>query len=494
MASIKRDIVRIAKIYIILLLLSFGILKTYAESADTLLSKYGLSSDYFEIVLVKDASKNVFRNLSSDALKPTDTIIIAKVDTFQNILNIKGKSLNHRLVLSGKVFKKGISFHSSRFKKEVYLNECEFFDRADFSKAIFDSTLILWRTKFKKAGVFNNATFNGLQFRDTQFDEDVQFHEVQFNRPTFFISTKFKKGAYFVGATFNDFASFNFSEFEQRPWFWQSMSRDTLTFYSVKLKNGIDFQSSNLGQFLGLNHLESGGKIDFSDVSMPTFTDLSSLKTEWAIDFNYINDSNKTNSYNINIYDVDVSKLILTKQFNLYFDEYLSLDIKNSIYKQLLDNLNSKGYKDVYKSFDIKYKGFVNSNYNNYSEKIVYMISRLWWNFGYNKHRVFLWTIIFIILFSIPIRIWLNLFVDKTYNYQKLSLRYSANRQIKSAVKRFLYDYWIALIYTTFVFFNLKLDLDKLSFDRFRASSFILFIYVIGLICSAFIVNLIITI
>ena len=75
---------RITNIYIILLLLSFGILKSYAESADTLLSKYGLSSDYFEIVLVKDVSKNVFRN----------TTAIIKGTIFENENPLKNLALN----------------------------------------------------------------------------------------------------------------------------------------------------------------------------------------------------------------------------------------------------------------------------------------------------------------------------------------------------------------------------------------------------------------
>ena len=165
-----------------------------ANINDSILIKYGLSNKYFDIVLVKDAPKGIFRNLSSDAIKQTDTIIIAKVDTFENTVNIKGKTVKHRLVLSGKVFKKGVSFYMSKFEKEVYMNECQFYERVDFSNAIFDSTLILWRTYFNKAGVFTDATFNGLQFMDTQFEEDVQFHEVNFKGATFLFPQSLKKG------------------------------------------------------------------------------------------------------------------------------------------------------------------------------------------------------------------------------------------------------------------------------------------------------------
>lgn len=482
------------RILILLIVFSLFLNEVSANSNDSLLANYGLSSEYFDIVLVQNAPKNVFRNLSSDAIKQTDTIIIAKVDTFENIVIINDKTVKYRLVLSGKVFMKGISFYKSRFKNEVYMNECQFFDRVDFSKAIFDSTLILYRTFFNKAGVFSDATFKGLQFIDTQFEEDVQFHEANFKGATFFISSKFKKGAYFTGATFYDFASFNFSEFEQRPLFWQITSKDTITFYSAKLKSGIDFQSSKLGLLLGLNNLESGGKIYFSDVTMPTYTDLSFLKTERTIDFNFINDSTYSEDYKINIYGVDSEKLMLTNQFTLYFDDYLSLDIKNSIYKQLLDNQMKNGYKNVYKSFDLKYKSFINENYNNFSERLFYFINRVWWNFGYNKQRVFLWAILFILIFSIPIRIWFKLFADKVYKFDKIFLRFNSNRKINNSIQRAISDYWVALIYTIFVFFNLKLDFERLSFENFLASTFILFIYTLGLICTAFIVNLIITI
>lgn len=411
--------------------------KVSGNTSDSLLFKYGLSKDFFEITIVKNASKNIFRNLSCDAIKPFDTIIIAKVDTFQNKLDIEGKLIKHKLVLSGKVFKKGISFYNSRFTNEVYLNECIFLDRVNLSHATFDTTLILWTTYFAKAGVFSDATFHDIQFVDTKFEDDVQFNDVHFNSPTYFISTYFKKGALFTDAVFRDYTSFKFCEFEEKPWFWQSVSSDTLVFYSAKLKSGIDFQSSKFGLLLGLNYLESNGRIDFNGVSMPQYTDLSSIKCDKVIDFNYINDSNKFSNYKINIYNVDLNKLLLTNQFSLYFDKYLSIDIKHSIYKQLLDNLIQKGYKDIYKSFDIEYKGFVNKHYNHYSEKVLYHINRIWWNFGYNKHRVFLWTLIFIFIFSIPFRIWIKLFVGKVYEYKKLFQRYNANRQINNWVRSF---------------------------------------------------------
>jgi len=472
----------------------FGVFQIKANISDTLLTHYGLSSDYFEIVTVKEAKKDVFRNLFSDAIKPSDTIIIAKVDTFKNDLIIKNKLLKHRLILSGKVFKKGVSFRSSKFQNEVFMNECTFYGRVDFGKATFDSTLILWKTKFYNAGVFSHASFNGIQFHDTQFFEDVQFYSVQFKGGAFFISTKFKKEVLFNNSYFYDYTNFGLSEFDRKPMFWQTIFLDTLVFYSVKLKSGIDFQSSKFGHLLGLHNLESNGKIDLSDVSLPYYTDLTSIKTDVVIDFNFIRDSIATSIYKVNIYDTDINKLMLTDKFDLYFNDYLSLDIKNGIYKELLDNLFKKGYKNLYRSFDIEYKRFIYENYNQFSERISYLIGRTWWNFGYNKQRVFLWTLIFIFLFSIPIRLKFNLFVEKVYRYDKLLIRLRANRKLNNSIIRFLLDYWLAFVYTIFVFFNLKLDFDKLSFNNYFASAFILIIYVLGLICTAFIVNLVITI
>ena len=168
---------------------------------------------------------------------------------------------------------------------------------------------------------------------------------------------------------------------------------------------------------------------------MPAYTDLSSLKSERTIDFNFINDSTCLEDYKINIYNIDLEKLMLTNQFTLYFDDYLSIDIKNSIYKQLLDNQMKKGYKNVYKSFDLKYRKFINENYNHFSERLFYFINRIWWNFGYNKQRVFVWAIIFILIFSIPIRIWFKFFADRVYKFDKLFLRFKNNRNLKNQFK-----------------------------------------------------------
>lgn len=465
-----------------------------ANPTDSLLKKYGLSPTEFSIVTVKDAPKNVFRNLTCDAIKLTDTIIIAKVDTFRRPLTINNRLLNHRLVLSGKVFEKGVSFYSSRFKKEVYLNECSFQGRVDFSKAVFDSTLILWNAMFNDVGVFSNAVFHNAQFYEVQFNNEVQFSETKFCGQTYFVSIRFLKEVYFDNVSFFKLTRFDSSEFKQRLHFWNSIFTDTITLSNAKLMSGVDFQSSKFGLFLGMSHVESTGKIDFNDVSMPVYTDLSSLRTSKIIDFNYIHNTSLLSKYRINVYDVDFEKIMLTSQFSLYFDERLNLDVKNSIYKQFLDNIHNKGYKDIYKSFDIEYKEFLNKNYNSFIERVFYFFDKTWWNFGYDRGRVFLWTLVFVFLFSIVVNFWLKLFLSEIYTAGKLSKRYKQNRRINNSIIRFFCDYWVAVIYTIFVFFNLRLDFERLSFERFFASTFILFVYVIGLICTAFIVNLIITI
>lgn len=481
------------KILIILIIFSLGE-NVYSNSSDSLLIKYGLPTEIFKIILVKDAPKDVFKNLHSDLIKPTDTIIIATIDTFSNKLNIEGKILHHRLILSGKVFKKGVSFYKTKFNNEVFMNECTFFDRVNFSKTNFESTLILWKTHFVEAGIFTDAIFHGIEFQDSRFEEDAQFHGAKFLGRTFFNTTEFFKGAYFSDAVFNEYTRFSGNDFAQRPWFWESSFLDTVIFCSNNFRDGIDFQSAKFSHYLSLRSSTSKGRIDFGGVKMPKKLDISYLKTDGPVDFSYINDTLADYLYKINIYSAEIERLILTDKFSLYFDDYLSPDIKNGIYKQLLESLNNKGYKNVFKSFDIEYRSFKNENFNHFFEKIFFSINKLWWNFGYCKQRVFLWATFFIFLFSIPIRFWFNTFVINVYSIKMLKKRFKKNNQITNPISRFFLNYLVSLIYTVFIFFNFKLDFDNLSFDKYLAGIFILLIYSIGLICTAFIINLIITV
>lgn len=466
---------------------------TYANKSDSLLLRYGLPKTIFKVVTVKEAPLDVFKNLSSDIIKPNDTIIIALLDSFETRLNITDKTLHHRLVLSGKVFKKGISFSGSTFKNEVFMNECTFFEQTDMTGSNFDSTLILWNTHFFKKAVFSHATFNGIEFLNSTFEDDAQFYETKFIGETNFNTSNFKKDALFSKSHFNKFTKFIGNDFSKMPWFWESSFLDTSFFNYNNFSAGIDFQSSEFSHLLSLRGSKSDGRIDFNGVKMPKYLDVSFLKTTNAIDFNYIYDTLSDHKYLINIYHSDIKNLLLTTQFSLYFDDYLSVDVRNGIYKLLLEKLKDNGYRQVFKCFDIEYRKFVNENYNHIFDRVLFSVNRLWWNYGYNKERVFLWSLFFIVLFSIFIRIWFNTFVKDVYKFEMLEKRFNYNNLSTNSMHKFLLNYLVAFLYTIFVFFNIKLEFDKLSFDNFIAGIFILFVYSVGLICTAFIVNLILT-
>jgi len=454
----------------------------------------GLSPKYFTILTFQEARHKYYDSKPYDfSLKPSDTLILSKVDTFKNKIEINNKKIRYKFDMSGIVFMEDVDISFCTFNEKVYFYGTQFNKLFIANNTIFDGTIIFQNVRFMKSMQFNSAKFHLIGIDDCRIEEDASFFNAKFLGEVYFMNSIFNKGCYFQDSKFYFFTRFSGSVFTQSPMFWEAQFYDTVFFNYVKLMDGIDFQSTKISKYISLNSLETQGKIYFDNTYLPEYIDLSNIKSKYPIDFNFINDSIKNKKYKINIYKTDLNNLILTDRFSLWFDNYLNLDQKNSIYKQLLEVLDHVGYRKVSKSIDIEYRGFINKNYNGFFERIGFALNRIWWNYGYNKQRIFLISLILILLFSIPIYLKFDYFVDNAYKIDTLSKRFKDNRSIENKFTRYSLDYLVALLYTIFIFFNLKLSFEKLSFKSYKGGLYILIIFTIGLFCSAFIINLIVT-
>jgi uncharacterized protein YjbI with pentapeptide repeats len=462
---------------------------------DTILLELGLSPELFIILTYEEAKEKYYESKPYDfSLKDIDTIILSKVDTFYNRVSIFEKVIPYKFDMSEKVFMNDLDLNSSTFQEEVYFSDSKFNNHIFANKTIFNSSLIFHNVKFKKGASFCGTKFNFLQISECSFEDQVNTSNAEFCGEAHIIGTKFLNILWCNRSTFSDLTRFSGSEFYLRPIFWDTQFKDSLYFNSVSLLEGADFQSTKFKYYLSFSNLISKGKIYFNNTILPEFIDLSNLQTNQIIDFNFIKDSIIDDKYNVNIYNTDPNNLIITNRFSIWFDKLLNLDQRNSIYKQLLANLDQVGYKRVYKSIDLEYRRFINENYNNLFEKISFTLNRLWWNYGYSKERIFLISLIFILIFSIPIFFKFDYFVNEIYKIDNLSKRYEQNLFLKNRITRLSLNYLTALLYTIFIFFNIKLSLDKLSFKNYKSGLLILLIYTFGLLCTAFIINLIVTI
>jgi len=151
----------------------------------------------------------------------------------------------------------------------------------------------------------------------------------------------------------------------------------------------------------------------------------------------------------------------------------------------LLDKYSKNGEIENYKLVDIDYHNFQGGFFN--------FFSKYWWNYGYSKWLIFIWCLFFIGVFSL-----INyLLIPKIYytypllhinNYHHWVIRHQTfSKKNKKNLR-----YFTCLIYTCILFFGIKLDLSNLKFYKLSIAIFILFQFTIGLICTGFIIHLIV--
>lgn len=114
-------------------------------------------------------------------------------------------------------------------------------------------------------------------------------------------------------------------------------------------------------------------------------------------------------------------------------------------------------------------------------------IQLLWWGYGYEKTKVLYWSVLIILLFSIY-----NIFryeqLLNVFNLENLNPAHisdTTNGNTRKALR-----FWYCLIYTSFVFFKVSFEFKTMNFKSKYVLT-LLIQYLVGLICSAFIVNLI---
>jgi len=72
------------------------------------------------------------------------------------------------------------------------------------------------------------------------------------------------------------------------------------------------------------------------------------------------------------------------------------------------------------------------------------------------------------------------------YNEQldKTAFRYSKNPILKA-----IENYWLSILYTGIVFFKLSIDFDKIKIRNWSSLFIIFFEYAVGLLCTGYLLN-----
>jgi hypothetical protein len=150
----------------------------------------------------------------------------------------------------------------------------------------------------------------------------------------------------------------------------------------------------------------------------------------------------------------------------------------------LLNNFQKNGFKDSYRTLAIEYKDW--QARNDFSTRV----GGAWWGYGYRKWQLLYWTFGFLLGFSL-INLALYKRIFATYPIEELAMdeyEFSPNTVIK-----FFQQLLLSGMYTGWIFFKLSIDFDKIRIQRLGWLFIILLEYLIGILCTAYLINWIVS-
>ena len=193
--------------------------------------------------------------------------------------------------------------------------------------------------------------------------------------------------------------------------------------------------------------------------------------------------------------NVDYTKLnIPLEKMTVIVDDNQPIENRYLLYQQLLKQLQESGLSEKAEDVDKLYQKLKLKENNHY---IINLFSQYWWDYGYKKPLVIVNSMFIFLMF---------LFVNCCF-YNSLTLVYYPNhikeyeRKINTIpstpyskdLKFRFFKLLSITLYTSFIFWRVKLELHDLKIKNWVAILWILLQYTVGIVCLAYIANYIIT-
>jgi hypothetical protein len=254
--------------------------------------------------------------------------------------------------------------------------------------------------------------------------------------------------------------------------FRENEYKKSLNFYKCKFSHSVTFYS---------NDFTTAKEFEFTSCILPDTMNFVSDKLGCSVDLSYADfDARPSTRTKIKIVDCDLSKFKFDyHHFQLYFDSSTDDEAKEVVYEGLLNSFKNNGQLESYKALNIEYQEF-KLNQDWYTRPLSW-INLVWWNYGYTKSLVFLWTAVFLLLFTSITFIKLDHLNQDVYPMK--------NIPPKSDMKGRMDKLWYSFIYTAGVFFRLTLQLENLTFTNKRWTAYIIILYTVGIVCLAYMAN-----
>jgi Pentapeptide repeats (9 copies) len=365
------------------------------------------------------------------------------------------------------IFKEGVYFKNSQFLKIADFEDCEFSQEAYFFQSKF-----LEHAYFGHVNFLDEVSFSEATFFDNEDGES-------FSNETVFYNSEFKKKAYFERTEFLKTVNFN------RSSFWKEVNFDGATF-----SQNVYFQGANFNKKAIFSQATFLKEVNFINANLPDTLDFRNAKFTQIVRLDLTKlDSLKKRTKNKNIrcklflnIETDITKLFIdARKFEICFDKTTLFDEKVAVYQQLLKANKDFGFLDNFQEFDIELQKLqINHSWTTIGPCLIWL-SEYWWNFGYNKNKIYRNTLIAFGISAVLFFLFFPYFI-KVYHPTQLNLKELNILNLKLNER-----FKTALFYTSMIFFSLKMEHSEINYNKYPwGTLFIYLIFSIGVIHLAY--------
>lgn len=426
-----------------------------------------------------------------------------------------------------------VTFDSARFDCITFFGESEFHLPANFRNALFSNgSNFLW-THFFDVANFKQAVFlSTVDFKNARFDSVVDFTGCQFRcSDVNFGNAKFKGEVKWNKAKLPDKLDFSFVTLEKLCNFqvaeYDSTRICRINLYGTDLKN-IRFNYQNFRLYfpeyltyaqiqaeykriyrhfiirgqtkdaLALKEDQSKADTNWAYERLPDSLDYSELELEKTCDFEYAIVDSGAFCY-INLYRTDLTKIRFDyTRFRLYFPKELSISQQQNEYERVyryfkensqMSDVEEIG-KEMYEHQYIAGKTGLSWIWGN----IINFINKHWWGYGFDKQLImrnsvivftFFWIFNLLFYARLNRRVYEIPFLWSHFRCPVEPIMGFSFKRIKTAWRMLFPSFF----YTLLVFFGFKLSFDRLNYQNKWGVAYIVFQFILGLVCIGFLVN-----
>lgn len=391
---------------------------------------------------------------------------------------IKDQSINYEIVCQ-----------DTTFKNRLDITNCNFLKKFDLSSNSLEDIEL------------QNDTFSWPTISDSRIDGELYCYNCRFENLASFTGLKVSDNIEFVSTYFNDVVSFSYSRFY-----------GDFNLENAEINSGIIFLNTTFeGDAVFRNlRLSDSAQLYFKGAVLPRNIDFSynnriskeiDLTTASFLDSLHYNSQSDIyiEPHYISLYKSDIAKFHLDYiHFRLVTDSAFTNDGEihkfkipkddvDGMYEALLNNFKIRGQDESYKLLDIEFQEY---KWKNSGFPRLSILSKYWWNYGYNKELIFLWMPLFLFGFTLITFFYLE-YLNAVYVLGKLGAVPSfkdGRLTVKDSYKRM----WLAFVYTSTIFFRLTLKVEEINYRKLWGTLYILLIYTVGLVCLAYMANFVI--